>query len=54
MPMRSKAQRRYLHAAKPEVAKKFESKTSKGAKLPEKKRRKRKSGGRKSTGSGGK
>ena len=34
MPMKSKAQRGYLHANKPEVAKKFEKKTPKGKKLP--------------------
>jgi hypothetical protein len=36
MPMKSKAQRAYLHANKPGVAKEFESKTSKGKKLPKK------------------
>lgn len=34
MPMKSKAQRAYLHANKPEVAKKFEAHTPKGKKLP--------------------
>lgn len=34
MPMKSEAQRAYLHANKPEIAKEFESKTPKGAKLP--------------------
>lgn len=34
MPMKSKKQRAYLHANKPKVAKKFESETPKGAKLP--------------------
>ena len=36
MPMRSQAQRRFLHATKPELAKEFEAKTPKGANLPEK------------------
>lgn len=35
MPMKSKAQRRYLHATKPELAQKFEDETPKGKKLPE-------------------
>ena len=44
MPMKSKAQRRYLWARHPEVAREFESKTAKGKKLPEHvKKRKRKS-----------
>lgn len=34
MPMKSKAQRAYLHANKPSIAKKFEKKTPKGKKLP--------------------
>lgn len=34
MPIKSKAQRAYLHANKPELAKEFEKKTPKGAKLP--------------------
>jgi hypothetical protein len=41
MPMKSKAQRRWLHANEPEVAKKFEDKTPKGAKLPEKVKKKK-------------
>jgi hypothetical protein len=41
MPMKSKAQRKYLWANKPDVAKEFESKTKKGAKLPEKKKTKK-------------
>lgn len=36
MPMRSKAQRRYLWATAPDVAREFEDATPKGAKLPEK------------------
>jgi hypothetical protein len=36
MPMKSKAQRSYLWANNPKVAKEFESKTKKGAKLPPK------------------
>lgn len=34
MPFKSKAQRGYLYANKPAVAKEFQSKTKKGAKLP--------------------
>lgn len=33
--MRSKAQRKFLHAQHPEIAKRFEAETPKGAKLPE-------------------
>lgn len=33
--MASKAQRRYIHANHPELAKEFESKTPKGKRLPE-------------------
>ena len=40
MPMKSKAQRRYLHAKHPEIAKEFESKTPKGKKLPNKAKKK--------------
>ena len=36
MPYQSKAQRAYLHANKPSVAKKFEAHTPKGKKLPAK------------------
>ena len=36
MPMKSKAQRAYLHAKKPKVAKEYEAKTPKGKKLPNK------------------
>lgn len=35
MLMKSKAQRRYLHATHPDVAAKFEKETPKGKKLPE-------------------
>ena len=35
MPFVSQAQRRYLYAKHPEVAKEFASKTPKGEKLPE-------------------
>lgn len=35
MPMKSEAQRKYLWATHPKVAKEFESKTPKGKKLPE-------------------
>ena len=34
MPFKSKAQRAYLFAKEPEVAKEFAAKTPKGAKLP--------------------
>lgn len=37
MPMQSKAQRRWMWANKPEMARKWEEHTPKGAKLPEKK-----------------
>jgi hypothetical protein len=37
MPLASKAQRAYLHANKPALAKEFEAKTPKGKKLPQKK-----------------
>ena len=37
MPMKSKAQRRALWAKDPKLAREFENKTSKNAKLPEKK-----------------
>ena len=40
MPFKSKAQRKYLHAKKPKMAKKWEKKTAKGAKLPKKVKRK--------------
>lgn len=36
MPFKSEAQRHYLYAKEPAVAAKFESKTPKGANLPEK------------------
>ena len=35
MPMKSKAQRRFLYANEPEVAKEFERETPKGKQLPE-------------------
>jgi len=35
MPMKSKAQRRFLHAKKPTVAGRFEAHTRKGDDLPE-------------------
>jgi hypothetical protein len=40
MPFKSKAQKKYLYANKPKVAKEFEEKTPKGKKLPAKLRRK--------------
>jgi len=33
-PIKSVAQRKFLHAKKPEIAKEFESKTPKGTRLP--------------------
>lgn len=42
MPFRSKAQRRYLYATHPELAKEFEAATPKGKKLPEKVSKKKK------------
>lgn len=36
MPFKSKAQRAFLYATNPKVAKEFESKTPKGVKLPKK------------------
>lgn len=36
MPFKSEAQRRYLHAKEPAVAKKYEAHTPKGKQLPEK------------------
>jgi hypothetical protein len=36
MPFKSEAQRRYLYAKNPKVAKEFEAKTPKGKKLPKK------------------
>lgn len=40
MPMKSKAQRKFLWANKPDIAKEFESKTPKGKKLPNKLKKK--------------
>lgn len=42
MPFKSKAQRRFLYAKKPKIAEEFENKTPKNAKLPEKKKKKKK------------
>lgn len=39
MPMKSQAQRRFLHAKHPEIAKRFEKETPKGKKLPKKVKR---------------
>ena len=36
MPFKSKKQRAWMHKNKPKMAKKWEKKTSKGAKLPRK------------------
>ena len=41
MPFKSKAQRRFLFANKPKIAKEFASKTPKGKKLPEKVKKKK-------------
>lgn len=41
MPFKSKAQRAYLYANEPKVAKEFQSKTPKGKKLPKKVKRKK-------------
>ena len=41
MPMKSEKQRKYLWATNPKVAKEFESKTHKGAKLPKKVKKKK-------------
>ncbi|HYE70377.1 MAG TPA: hypothetical protein VD932_02515 [Aquabacterium sp.] len=38
-PLRSKAQRRFLWATDPELARKFEDETPEGTKLPERKRK---------------
>ena len=49
MPFKSEAQRRYLYAKHPEVAREFESVTPRGKKLPKhakKKPRRGKKGGR--------
>ena len=40
MPMKSKAQRKYLWANNPKVAREFESATKKGKKLPKKAKKK--------------
>lgn len=42
MPFKSKAQRAYLYANKPEIAKEFASKTPKNKKLPKKVKRRNK------------
>lgn len=44
MPFKSKAQRKWMHATKPEMAERWEKETPKGKKLPEHVRKK---GGRK-------
>lgn len=41
MPMKSKAQRAFLWANHPDVARKFEKKTPKGKRLPRKVKKKR-------------
>ena len=42
MPFKSEAQRRFLFANKPKVAKEFASKTRKGKKLPKRVKKRRK------------
>jgi len=42
MPYKSKAQMRFLHAKKPEIAKKWDAEHSTSGELPEKKKSKRK------------
>lgn len=42
MPFKSEAQRKYLWAKHPDVAKEFASKTPKGKKLPKKVKKRRK------------
>lgn len=42
MPFKSEAQRRYLYANEPKMAKRWEKETPKNAKLPERVKRKRK------------
>ena len=37
MPFKSKAQRKWMHANKPDMAKRWEKETPKGKRLPEKK-----------------
>ncbi len=41
MPMRSKAQRKFLWANNPKVAREFEKKTPKGKKLPKRAQRRK-------------
>lgn len=41
MPFKSEAQRKYLYANNPKVAKEFQEKTPKGKKLPKKVKRKK-------------
>lgn len=43
MPFKSEAQRRYLYAKEPKVAKRFAEETPRNAKLPARARRKKKS-----------
>lgn len=52
MPMKSQAQRAFLHAKKPGLAKVFESKTAEGAKLPKKVSQSKAPASRSSTGKG--
>jgi len=41
MPFKSQAQRKYLYANKPKIAKEFSAKTPKGKKLPKKSKKKK-------------
>lgn len=43
MPFKSEAQRRYMYAQEPKIARRWEKETPKNAKLPEKVRKKKKS-----------
>jgi len=42
MPFKSEAQRRYLYANEPKIAKRWEKETPRNAKLPERAKKKRK------------
>ena len=42
MPFKSQAQKKFLYANKPSIAKEFEEKTAKGLKLPKKLKKKKK------------
>ena len=42
MPYKSDAQRRFMHAVHPDIAKRFDKETKKGARLPEYVKKKKK------------